>query len=204
MQDFPANSQKPKQTDKQDPIKPVTSAEPVRRKEGLGHKFRATFFGGSGRDALGYMGEEVVVPAIREMIYESLHAGLQRVIFGGDTHRASRYGAPSASPNTRVAYDSISKPTQASRGLSPQARARFDFQDLVIPSRDEANEVIDQMYEILSRNGEVTVADLYTLTGIRPDHTDMKWGWINLRGTNSVKYGKKGWLLTLPRPTELR
>lgn len=88
--------------------------------------------------------------------------------------------------------------------LSRQARVRHDFDEIVIPSRAEANEVLDQMFEFLSRYGVVKVFELYEMVGIRPDHTDHKWGWTSLPGAQvrTVK-GGRGYLLDLPEPQPL-
>ncbi len=85
-------------------------------------------------------------------------------------------------------YSGISKPKPQpgpQRMLSRASRARHDFSDLIIPSRQEAEEVIDQLFEVMSRHGSVSVADLYELTDIQSSHTDMKWGWTNLRGAKA-------------------
>jgi hypothetical protein len=63
--------------------------------------------------------------------------------------------------------------------------------------------VLDQMYEILFKDGMVTVAELYELTGIEPSHTDMKWGWTSLTGSRPVSQRDGRYLLSLPRPEAL-
>jgi hypothetical protein len=93
--------------------------------------------------------------------------------------------------------------TQQARTLSRQARAQHNLADLVIPTRSEAESVIDRMYDIMSRDGMVTVADLYVLTNVRPDMTDVKWGWTNLRGARAVGNERRGYMLSLPEPEAL-
>jgi hypothetical protein len=210
MQDFPANSQKAKETaaPAREPLKPVTSATTGgKRKRGLGRQFRSTFLGGSARDAGEYMVADVVVPAIRDMLYDALQSGLDRLIYGERASGKSR-SSSIVSPNLgHFAYESITKPTKATqqhRTLSKQGRARFDLAELIIPTKEEANEVIDQMFTILSQGGDVTVADLYTLTGVRPDHTDTRYGWYSLKGSRAVRDRRRGgFILDLPDPEPL-
>jgi hypothetical protein len=106
-----------------------------------------------------------------------------------------------------VAYNRYAQPSTTSasspRTLSRRSRARHDFDELIIPSRQEAEEVIDRMFDLLSRYGEVSVADLYELTGIQSSHTDMKWGWRELRGTKAIRLRQGGFLLDLPEPEPL-
>jgi hypothetical protein len=210
MQDFPSNSQKAKATDApREKLEPVTSAKTRERKSGIGRKFKATFFNGSGREAIGYMVEEEVIPTVRDMFVNALQAGIERVVYGERTSARPRSRSSIMShPPGHVPYDRISgsvssKPPQP-RTMSRQARARHDFQDLIIPTLQEANEVIDRLFDILSRDGEVTVAHLYELTGIRSEHTDYKFGWTSLRGARALGLRGQGFLLDLPEPETLR
>jgi hypothetical protein len=205
MQDFPANSQKAKETEApRETLKPVTSAETVRRKRGLGRQFKETFFAGTARDALGFMIEDVVVPAIRDTLHDAMQGGLERIIYGERTStRPRRSSQLMTHAPGRVDYSSISssQPKAAQQtSLSRRSRARHEFADIVIESRADAQEVIDQMFEQLSRFGFVTVADLHALVDIRPDHTDLKWGWTNLRGAKAVRLRTGDYLLDLPDP----
>lgn len=205
MDQFPPNSNRMRETEPREQIKAVTSAETVRRKRGLGRQFKETFFSGSGREAFSYMIEEVVVPAIRDMFHDAMQSGIDRLIYG-ESRRAHRTGSPLGSPNVgHVAYNrmSTSSTSAPSRSISRQARARHNFDELIISNHADANEVLDQMFEILSRWGHVTVANLYDLTGIESTHVDMKWGWTNLRGARAVRTRQGGYLLDLPRPEEL-
>lgn len=207
--DFPANSRKASETEAREKLKPVTSAEAVRRKQGLGRRFKETFFVGTGKDAIGFMIEDVVVPTIRDMFREAMQGGIDRLIYGDSRrpHRTSRSAWTNPSVGQpQVNYQGMSTSAQTQsppRTLSRRSRARHDFDDLVIPSAQEANEVIDQMFDVLSRYGSVSVADLYELTGIQSSHTDMKWGWTNLRGAKAVRLRQGGFLLDLPAPEAL-
>lgn len=209
MQDFPANSQKAKATDApREKLEPVTSAETVRRKRGLGRQFKETFFSGSARDAFEYMVTEVVVPAVRDTFADAMQSGIDRLIYGDRAPGRSRRSTPWSNSNTgHVAYNRMSTPTQSQpsppRMLSRRSRARHNLDELVIPSRQEAEEVIDRLFDLLSRYGTASVADLYELTGVQSSHTDMKWGWNNLRGAKAVRLRQGGFLLDLPEPEAL-
>src|SRR3954452_14355713 len=132
MQDFLSNSRlKAKaSTAPREKLEPVTSAETVRRKKGLGRQFKDTFIGGSARDALGYMVEEVAIPAMRDMVHEALQAGVEQIIYGKETRPTRRRGHSSTNGLGHVSYNSIlgqaSKQPQPQR-LSRRARARHDF-----------------------------------------------------------------------------
>jgi hypothetical protein len=155
--------------------------------------------------AFDYMIADVVVPAIQDTILEALQGGLERLIKGETRHRR---GFTTASPYTnltnppRINYQSMGH-TPTARTLSPQARTRHDFRDIVIASRQEADEVLERMYDILGKYGSVSVSDLYELTGIQSGHTDHKWGWVTLRGAKIARMRNQGYLLDLPIPEPL-
>jgi hypothetical protein len=213
MEDFPANSAKARARSEGPPpdrteerpkkVERVTSAEAVRRKRGLGRQFKETFIGGSARGALDAMFLEVVVPSIRDLMAEAVHAVTDKVIYG-DTRPRRGVTTSSYSNVGHVNYQGMSshKPP-TTRSLSQRSRTRHDFGEIVINSRREAEEVLDRMYDILSRYGSVPVADLYELTGIQSSHVDHKWGWTSLRGAKVSSLRTGGYLMDLPNPEPL-
>lgn len=211
MQDFPANSQKAKaprpQTEPKQ-IERVTTAEAMQRRTPLGRKFKETFVGGSMRGAIEYMAVEVVVPAIQETLIEAFQGGVERLIRGDRAGKRRTVGPSPYADVGRVNYqgmssNSMSKPS-GTQLLSQQSRTRHNFGDILIQDRNEAREVLDQMYEVLSRSGVVYVHDLYEMTGIQASHIDYKWGWTRLSGARVVPMrGGKGYLLDLPEPQQL-
>lgn len=208
MQDFPANSQAAKaKTEPREKIEAVTSAETVRRKRGLGRQFKETFIGGDARSSMEYVVFDVLIPSAKDMMFDAFESGLRSYLFGGNSKPrrgggSSGYPAPGHVAYNRVPPANSARPTEQ-RSLSRRSRARHDFDDVVIPTRREAEEVIDQMFEVLSRYGSVSVADLYELTGIQSSHTDMKWGWTELRGAKALPRRQGGFLLDLPEPEPL-
>lgn len=211
MQDFPANSAKararsegPPQDERPKKIERVTSGEAVRRKRSIGRQFKETFVGGSARMAFDYMVLEVVVPSVKDMLAEAMQSGIEKLIYGDSRPRRGITTPSSYSGVGHVNYQGMSsnKPPTA-RTLSQRSRARHDFGEIVIASRQEAEEVLDRMYDVLSRYGTVPVADLYELTGIQSSHTDHKWGWTSLRGAKVARLRSGGYLLDLPNPEPL-
>lgn len=205
MEEFPANSQKARARTEPKKIERVTSAEAVRRKRGLGRQFKDTFIGGDARGSAEYVVVDIVIPAVKDMFSDAVKAGIDRMIYG-EGSRGRRYGPPSGYNNVgHVDYRGMGMRTTSPKPSTPHllsrsSRARGVFDELIIPSRREAEEVIDRMFDILSRYGAVSVADLYELTGVQSSHTDMKWGWIALRGAKAVPLRQGGFLLDLPEP----
>ncbi len=210
MQDFPANSAKVRGSQGQEEprkVERITSADAEKRKRGVGRQFKETFISGSAREAGSYMLTEVVVPAIRDTLFDAIQGGIERLIYGDRVGGGFRRPSSSAySGLGHVNYQgmstSSSKPPP-SRTMSQKSRSRHDFGDIVIHNRQEAVDVLDRLYDVLSRYGSVPVADLYELTGIASSHTDHQWGWTSLRGAKVSRMRNGSYLLDLPTPEPL-
>lgn len=205
--DYPPNSYRKKsEAGEEKKVERVTTAEPIRRKKGLGRRFKDIFFGGDPKATAAFIVHSVLIPAAKDMIVDAASEGVQKLV-RGESYR--RRGAPSHGPQGYVAYNRMGRgpsfpDTQPVRSMSPRARARHDFDEIVLQSRAEAEEVIERMFDIVGRYDTATVSDLYDLVGIRPSHVDHKWGWSDMRGAGVVRV-RDGFLLELPdiQPMEM-
>jgi hypothetical protein len=206
--EFPPNSaasRKSAPVDKK--LERVTSGEPVRRKKSLRKQFSETFVAGDARSAVSYVLMDVLLPAAKDMIVEAGSQGIEKLIFGDTRRRGSR--PPVAGPTGYVSYNRLSGPMSGGsrlpgpqRALSRAARSRHNFDEIVLNDRSEAEEVIDRLFDLVSRYDQATVADLYELVGLDSTHTDHKWGWEDLHGAG-VSRVRGGYLLDLPEPEPL-
>ena len=201
--EFPPNSEVSKRSanveDKN--IERITSSDPIRKKRSLRRQFKETFIGGDARTAFRYMMLDVALPGIRDAVLETLQQGLEK-LFLGDSRRRSGSTTPQSGPYGYVNYSSYSRPSRMSapqRVMSRLGRSRHDFDEIILPSRTEAEDVIDQLFDLVSRYDTATVSDLYELVGITSSHTDQKWGWTDLRGAG-ISRTHDGYLLDLPEP----
>jgi hypothetical protein len=70
-QEFPPNSDKARLGEREEKtVKQVTAAPAVRRKRGIGKKFKSIFFGGDAKTAVSLGFYEVVIPGVKEMIVD--------------------------------------------------------------------------------------------------------------------------------------
>jgi hypothetical protein len=181
-------------------IERVTSGEAVRKKKSLGKQFKETFIVGDAKTALRYVMFDVLVPAAKDMLVEAGAQGIERLVFG-DSRRRGGSTPPQTGPTGLIQYHRM-RQSGPQRAMSRQARARHDFDEIVLQSRIEAEEVIDRLFDLVSRYESATVADLYELVGLASAHTDHKWGWTDLRGAG-VSRVRGGFLLDLPEPHPL-
>lgn len=202
--DFPSNNETSKKGVTGDKnIERVTSGEATRRKKSLRKQFSETFVAGDAKTAVRYVIFDVLLPAAKDMIVDAGSQGIEKLIFGDSRRRGSR--SPQSGPTGYVSYNRYSmgdRPGSSQRVISRQARARHNFDEIILDQRTEAEEVIDRLFDLVSRYDSATVADLYELVGLSSNHTDHKWGWTDLHGAG-VSRIRGGYLLDLPEPEPL-
>lgn len=200
---FKDNEQETPPVDKD--IKRVTSEEPKRRRRSLRKQFKAVFFNGDPKATAEYVAFGVLLPAAQDMVLDAISGGAERII-KGETRRRRTTSAPPSGPSGFVSYNRYSMGGQRAqeppRYVSHRARASHNFDEIVLTSRAEAEEVIERMYDIIGRYDSVTVADFYELVGTPSAHTDHKWGWVDLRGAGVARV-RNGYLIDLPTPEVL-
>lgn len=194
--DYPSNSNKSRQPtqDKKRPEK-VATGTVVQRKRPWYERATHTIFSGDSDTLTSYIALEVIVPALRNLIYDTLSQGTERALYG-ESRRSS--GSRSGYTN----YSSSSARSSSRPALSRQARATHDFDDIVLGNRPDADDVLNALLEMIELYGQATVADLYDLVGVSTDFTDNAWGWKDLRSA-TVRPIRGGYLLNLPRTTPL-
>lgn len=192
-------------------LQQITEGVVVRRKPPLGKRLRETFIGGDSKSVWGYVVMAVLIPAVKDMMSDAISQGVDRTLFGDSRPRSRRGGSRGGSSYGHVAYNRMSSPNtpywgdrspEPRREMSQRARSSHDFDDIVLESRGEAEEVIDRLFDLVSKYDVATVSDLYELTGITGNFTDEKWGWTDLKGANITRV-RGGYLLNLPRPEPL-
>jgi hypothetical protein len=211
MEDYPPNTRITRESGVQKPTEtpaPVASViEPGqvrRRKKPLGVRLKETFIGGDAQSVMGYVMAEVVVPAIKDTLSDVVTQAVERMLFGEVRSSARRPRAGGQGGYVTYGSQSVVRQGQPTRpSLNPRARANHEFDQIILPDRPTADQVVDRMYDLLSRYEQVTVSNLYELVGITPDFTDNNWGWTSLEGTG-VRRVREGFLIDIPRPESLR
>lgn len=187
-------------------VEKVIQGDAVRRKKPLHKKFTDVFINEDAQSVGDYILKDVILPATQNVILDAVTQGLERMLFGDSR---GRIGA-SRSRSTYTSYNRYSAPQRSvmkprediyrdPRELSPRARANHDFDEIILETKAEAEEVLDGLYSLLSEYNLATVADLYELVGQHSDPVDRNWGWVDLRGSY-ISRVRGGYLLDLPRP----
>lgn len=216
--EFPSNSSSTKAETAEKVAKPepkkiekVIQGDVVRRKKPLGARFKDVFVGGEARGVWNYVTMDVMVPAAKDMFADAVSQGVERMIFGESRSTGRRSGQRNTGgSNGFVSYNRYAPNNGPNSGrreeprnnVSRRSRSQFNFDEIVVPTRVEAEEVIDRLFDLVSRYESATVADLYELVGVSGNYTDEKYGWGGndcLRGAGVTRI-TNGYLLDLPKP----
>ena len=211
MEEFPSNARKAKISEEVEPkkIEKVTTGEVVTRKMPLGKRLLGTFFGGDAKGVVGHVIAEVLLPAAKDAVADAFSQGIERLIFGEARSTSRRTGQRPSGSSGYVSYNRMSSPTspiagrrEEPRNVSRRARGAHDFDEIILATRVEAEQVIDRLFDLVARYEQATVSDLYELVGVSGNFTDEKWGWTDVRGAGVTRI-RNGYLLDLPRPVQL-
>ena len=186
---------------------PVVSGK-VKHRTTMGKLLRQTFIPEDVSDAKDYILADIVMPAMKNGIFDTIMNIVDYWRGGGGSYR--RPGNVSA-PKSRIGqmydYGSRSRTTPA-RAEVPASRYSYD--DILIEdyptnmggsakARADAEGVLVSMQSTIDRYGVVRISDLYDFVGLTGTPNDYDYGWTNLTGS-TVKRVMGGWILVLPKP----
>lgn len=197
MDEFKGNSHKGKEEKKE--IKQITSGKVVKKEKSLGKKVGQSLLGDDSKDVGSYILHDVLIPALKDTISDMVTGGIEMLLFGKSSNRTRSRG--STSKYGKVNYSSYSSSPSERAGahkMSNRGRSKHDFDEIVLESRGEAEDVISHLVDLVDDYGMASVADLYDLVGIASSYTDNKYGWTNLSSAG-VSRTRNGYLLNLPR-----
>lgn len=207
--DFPSNRHKERarnEKPEEKQVQKIVQSGVQRRKKPLGKRLAETFVGGDAKSVWGFVTLDVLIPAAKDMFADAVSQGVERMIFGEARSTSRRTGRRPNDPY--ISYNRYSNtrrqepPRDPRHSISRRARASHDFDEIILATRVEADEVIDRLFDLVSKYESATVADLYDLVGISGSYTDDKWGWVDLRGAGVTRV-RNGYLLDLPKPEPL-
>ena len=142
-----------------------------------------------------YVVMDVLIPAAKKAISDIVTNGIDMILYPGGNGRPKRSNA------NHVSYRSYYDNRDRDRRYDPETRSRrssYSYDDIIIDTRAEAEEVLERMDELLDTYNVVSVADLYDLVGISCSYTDNKYGWTNLRNAEVIRV-RDGYIIKMPR-----
>lgn len=145
---------------------------------------------------------DVVIPVVKDTITQLIKGSIDMLFYG--EVRSSSSSRRNSSNASRVSYRDYYDDRSIRRDLS-RTSTRYSYDDITFEYRQDAEEVLNRMDEIVEQYGVVTVADLFDLAGITGNgYTDQNYGWTSTRSA-SVERNRQGeFFLKLQRPSSIR
>ena len=192
MNEYKPNSHKAKKTEERTKkVDKVVTGKVKTKKKSEMSKFKDVFISEDISNVKSYVFLDVLIPAIKKALSDIIVNGTDMMLYG-DIRDRKRSG----SGNYR---NYSTSGTRDNRG-SERRRVGYDFDDIILDSRGEAEEVLSRMDELMDTYGVVSVADLYDLVGVSCNYTDNKYGWTgSLRTAEAIRVRDGGYMLKLPR-----
>lgn len=198
--EFPGNSKNVVGGAERPKVEKVVTGEVVQRKKSLGTKFKDVFIGGEFKSAARYVAADVLLPALRNLIVDTTTKGIERIIYGESA--AARRRLPDYRP--RIQYNSpVYRGDPRERSYLPKQPphvtrgSRHQVGEVIVTTREEAESVVEQLTEIISKYDVATVGELYDLLGLATTYVDNKWGWTFLNRVE-IRQIREGYLIDLP------
>lgn len=140
-----------------------------------------------------YILMDVLVPAFKKALSDVVKNGVDMILYGSTKHDKD------SSRASRVSYRSYYDDPDVRRVSDTRARTGYSYDDVVLDSRGEAEEVLERMDELIETYGMVSVADFYELVGVSGKYTDNKYGWKDIHTAKVVRVSGDGYMIKLPR-----
>lgn len=202
MDDYKPNSYKSKEeqqaaSEEKKPEKKlekvVTGKVKTKKKSGF-RKFADTFVSEDAKNVKSYVLTDVLIPAAKKAISDVVTDGINMILYGG-TGRGKKSSSV-ANVSYRSYYDQGNRDRYTTD--NPRTKTGYNYDDIVLETRGEAEEVLRQMMDLIETYDVVSVADLYDLVGMTGQYTDNNYGWTNVRNAE-IKRVRDGYLLVLPK-----
>ena len=193
-EEYKSNSHKSKGDVKKEDkkIEKVATGKVKTKKKSGTNKFSDVFVTEDISNVKDYILYEVLLPAAKKTLSEIVSNGIDMLLYGETKSKSKSRGS-------KVSYSKYYDDREEDYRRSSRRRVLgYDYEDVILESRREAEEVLNRMEDLIDSYGVVSVADLYDLVGISGNYTDNKYGWTNLRAAG-IERTRDGYLIVLPK-----
>ena len=165
--------------------KVVTGTVKIRKKS-LFSKIWHSMVQGDMNSIARYIYEDVLIPTFKKSVQDSVD-----ILLYGEGGKSKR------GPSSRISYNSIYDDRRSSK-REPRFSPGYDFDEIILETRGEAEEILAKLDEIIDAYGVATVLDFYDMLELTGRHTDNKYGWTDLKSAK-VDRVRGGFVIRFPR-----
>lgn len=196
MEEYKSNSHKSKAKEEKEIKKVITSDVERKKKTGF-QKFANDFVSEDIDNVKSYVWSEIILPNVKDIIFNSLRTAFEMFIYGNDNHYSRN---KQRGERSRIYYDRIYDDRDyREKNSRSRGKTGYNFDDIMIPNYGEAQEILDQMDEIIDVYGIASVADYYGFAGVTANHMDRRYGWDDISSAKIVRTRNGKYYIKLPR-----
>lgn len=201
MEDYKPNSHKYKaeqaaKASEEKKVEKVVKGTVKTKKKGEISKFKELVISEDASNVKSYILMDVLIPAFKKAVSDIVTNGIDMILYGETGH--SKRNSRTSTVSYRDYYD-----RKDDRRYDRPRSIGYTYDDIILESRGEAEEVLDSLCDLIETYQIASVADLYDLVGETPEYTDNKYGWTNLRNAD-VERVRDGYRLKLPKAKPIR
>lgn len=175
-------------------VEKVVKGKVKTKKKGELQKVAGAFISEDATNVKSYLLFDVLIPAAKDALADIINKGTDMILYGGESSHKKKSTSASKISYARYYDRKDDRPSY----YGNRTRSGYGFEDVILESRGEAEEVLTRMDELIETYGSATVADLYDLVGITCNYTDNKYGWTNLRNAEPIRV-RDGYMLKMPK-----
>lgn len=210
MEEYASNSDRSREIKPIDtqPVKKIESTlsgnATIQKKSGF-ERFKDSIIAEDINNVGSWIFNEVIVTSFKRAIFDIVTNGIDMLLYGkasakqtsqSRTSYSGYYTSGGSRYQTSSFMDQRSKPAVKS----------FSYDNIVFPTRGEAEEALEDMLEVIDRYGNVSVSDFYEIAKVKevPDYTFNDYGWFNIPRNTDVLRCRDGYILKLPRIEQIK
>jgi hypothetical protein len=138
---------------------------------------------------------DIVIPGVKTLIFDTATEILDLMLFGGSGHLSSK----NRNRRERASYSSYyDDKNRGGRRNESYRNLGNDPDDIILDTRREAQDVLEELDHLIHQYGQASIADFYDIVGVTSTFTDNKYGWTSIRNAG-IKPVREGFLIILPR-----
>lgn len=187
--DYKSNSHKSKKEVKKEEkkIEKVVTGSVKKKKKNKVTKLTSVFLPEDVTSVKDYILQDALIPAVKKFITDSVD-----MILYGET------GSKKKRSSSFVSYRDFSDKRERKGYNDYKSRTMFDYDDIFLESRRDAENVLKQMHDIINDYEILSVADMFDLVGEPANYTMNKYGWRNIDNAEIV-HTREGYKIKMPR-----
>lgn len=176
-------------------VKKIVTGNVKLKKKSEVKKFSSLFVSEDVTNIKSYILLDVIIPNVKRVISDVIINSVEMALFGEVSSRKKNSGSRGASYQRYYERDDRKE-------RDTRAKRDYDYDDIVLDSRGDADDVLRTLDDYVDEYGSANVADLYELVGKTAPYTANKYGWTDLRNA-SVERTRDGYWLRLPKALQL-